>query len=146
LRKLHLDRMADGAPSIETDCQLTRAALDSEPPLQYVCLHAWRGGRLIFECLYLPLARRSLHQSAAPLILSAMQTTHSVASQSSVDQLARARRPMRTLQRKNSVSLFRGGTRYRASVPGDLAKVPMAGGDGVLDLCFVPDHRNVHRF
>jgi hypothetical protein len=48
--------------------------------------------------LHLPLAGRSLHQPAASLVLSAVQTTDSMASQSSIDQLARAWRPLRTLQ------------------------------------------------
>ena len=69
-----------------------------------------------------------------------------MASQSSVDQLARAWRPMRKLQRKNFVPLFRGGTPYRTSFPCDLAKIPVADGDCVLDFRFVPDHRNVYRF
>jgi hypothetical protein len=38
-----------------------------------------------------------------------------MASQSSVDQLARAWRPMRKLRRKNFVPLFRGGTPHRTS-------------------------------
>src|SRR5438045_2849240 len=52
--------------------------------------------------------------------------------------------PMLKLQGKNFVPVFCGGTGYRSSVPCDLAKVPMAGGDCVLDFRFVPDHRNVH--
>ena len=69
-----------------------------------------------------------------------------MASQSSVGQLARAWRPLRKLQGKNFVPLFRGGTRYCASVPCDLAKIPVADGDRVLDFRFVPDHWNVYRF
>jgi hypothetical protein len=69
-----------------------------------------------------------------------------MASQSSVDQLARAWGPMRKLQRKNFVSLFCGRTFYRTSFPCDVAKLPVAGGDCVLDFRFVPDHRNFYRF
>ena len=85
-------------------------------------------------------------QPAASVVLSAVQTTDSMASQSSIAELARAWRPMRKLQGKNFVPVFCGGTGYRSSVPCDLAKVPMAGGDCVLDFRFIPDHRNVYRF
>lgn len=53
---------------------------------------------------------------------------------------------MRKLRRKNFIPLFRSGTRYRTSVPCDLATVPVAPGDGILDFRFVADHRNVYRF
>jgi hypothetical protein len=51
-----------------------------------------------------------------------------MASQSSIDQLARAWSPMRTLPRENSVSVFRGGTHHCSSIFCHLAKVPVAGG------------------
>src|SRR4051794_37182182 len=139
--------MADGAPCIKTHRQLkSRAAFASESSVQCICVRARRGGRVVFERLHLPLAGRSLHQPAPSLLLSAVQTTNCVASQSSIDQLARAWRPMRELPRKNSVPLFRGGTRYRSAVLCDLANVSMAGGDCVLGFRFVSDHRNVYRF
>src|SRR5262245_1852489 len=137
--------MADGAPSIETDRQLkSRAAFDSESFVQHVRLRPRRGGRLVFERLYLPLAGRPLHQSAASVILSAVQTTDSMASESTVSELARARRPVRKLQGENCVPLFRGGTHYGTAFSRDLAKVPVAGRDCILDFRFVPHRRDLH--
>jgi len=124
----------------------SRAVFDPESSLQCVCLRARGSGRLVFKRLHLPLAGRSLHQSAASVVLPGLQPADSMASQSSVDQLARAWRPMCKLQRKNCVPLFRGRTPYRTPFPCDLGKVPVAGGDCILDFRFVPDHRNVYRF
>ena len=69
-----------------------------------------------------------------------------MASESAVNQLARAWRPVRKLQRKDFVSLLRCGTHYSPLFPGDLAKVLMADGDRILDFRFVPDRRNLYRF
>ena len=102
-------------------------------------------GSFLNVCIYRWPVDLSINR-AASFVLSAVQTTDSVASQSSVDQLARAWRPMRKLRRKNCVSLFRRGTRYRNSVSCDLAKLPIAGGDCVLDFRFVPHRRNLYRF
>src|SRR5207244_3299745 len=107
-----------------------------------VCASAGRGSRLIFERLYLPLAGGSLHQPAAVVVLPAVQTTNSMASESAINQLARAWRPVRKLRRKDFISLLRCGTRYSPLFPGDLAKLPVAGGNCVLDFRFVPDRRN----
>ena len=75
-----------------------------------------------------------------------MQTTDSMASESAVNQLARAWRPVRKLRRKDFVSLLRCGTRYSPLFPSDLAKVPVSDGDRILDFHFVPNRRNLYRF
>ena len=69
-----------------------------------------------------------------------------MASQSSVNQLARTGQTMRKLRRENRVPLFCGGADYRTSVSRDLAKIPVADGDCVLDFHFVPDHWDFYRF
>ena len=139
--------MADGAPRIETDRQLIACSIRLTNLVfsAFAFVLGAAVGSFLNVCIYRWPVDLS-DQSAASLVLPELQTTDSLASQSSVDQLARAWRSMRKLRRKNFVPLFRGGTRYRTSFPCDLAKVSVAGGDRVLDFRFVPDHRNVYRF
>ena len=123
-----------------------RAPSDLRFPLWRVCVCAGRGGRLVLERLYLSLAGRSIDPSAASLVLPELQATDLLVSKFTVDQLAGAWRPVRKLRGKNCVSLFRRGTGYRSAVRCDLATLPVAGGDRVLDFHLLSDHRDLHRF
>ena len=102
-------------------------------------------GSFLNVCIY-QLASRSFGKRAAPLFLSSVQEADSVASKSAVDQLARAPRPLRKLREQNRLSLFCRGIAHRASFPRHLAKLFVADGDRVLDFCFVPHRRDIHRF
>ena len=104
----------------------------------------WRGGRLVPQRLHLSFACRSFDQPAAPLVLPRLQATNTLASQPAIGQLDRASWSLRKLRRENRLSLFCRGIAHRASFPRDLARIPLADGHRVLDLCFVPDRRDIY--
>src|SRR5213082_1535836 len=87
----------------------------------------------------------SFHQPAASIVLSQLQTTNSLASESAVDQLARASRALCELRRENCLPLFRCGTGNRTAFSCNLGKVSVAGSNRVLDFCLLTHRRNFHR-
>ena len=75
-----------------------------------------------------------------------MQKADTLAAKPTVDQLDPALRPLCKLRRQNFVSLFRRGVVHSASFPRDLAKLPGAGGDCVLDFRFLTHRGDIYRF
>jgi leader peptidase (prepilin peptidase)/N-methyltransferase len=99
--------MAYGAPRIETHRQLNRVQHSTQNLLfsAFAFVLGAAVGSFLNVCIYRWPVDLSINP-AASLVLSAVQTTDSMASQSSVDQLARAWRPMRKLRRKIAFRYF----------------------------------------
>jgi len=109
---------------------------DSESSLQCVRLRARAAVGSFFERCDLTAGRLISPSTEPSVAVVRLQNNHSIPSQPSVDQLARACGRCANCGAKISFRSFRGGTRYRTSFSLHVAKGFPGRGDGVLDFVF----------